>query len=333
MDLTTDLIPAAPDLLPAVFDSGKNIEAMIAKVEARARSETHDVTTEEGRKGIASLARKVSRSKTAMQAIGDPLAKEAREKWDALNVHRREVVERLDKLRDEVKQPLTDWRAAEEARFAAHNDRLEALGAFKDYTATLGSDQIQKAIDTLDVVEISEKWEEFEVEAADTKGLSLAHLRRILAGSQEAEAREAELEELRREKIEREAADQRRRADEAMKRRELIAAEAATKAAEAKAATDIEAERDRADKEVKEANHRAEDAATTERNRIEAAAEAERQIIAKREADQEHRKRIKARTCLAIIRLIAGVEQVTDSAERIVEAIGAGEIPHVTINY
>lgn len=86
-----------------------------------------DLTTERGRKAVASLAYKVARTKTAIDDAGKLLTEEWRGKISVVDKARREIRERLDGLRDEVRAPLTKWEADEEARLKVVDERFEWL--------------------------------------------------------------------------------------------------------------------------------------------------------------------------------------------------------------
>ena len=100
-----------------------NVEKLIGDVESEVRSIVCDVTTAKGRKEIASLAHKVSRSKTALDALGKDLVSDWKTKTKAVDSERKQIRDRLDALRDEVRKPLTDWEEEEKQRI--ENERLE----------------------------------------------------------------------------------------------------------------------------------------------------------------------------------------------------------------
>lgn len=336
MDLTTDLITSR-DLLPTVFDSDKNIEAMIAAAEHDARSLTHDVNTEDGRKGIASLRRKVSRSKTAMQAIGDPLAAAYREKWDELNVLRRKVVDRFDALRDEIGKPLDDWWTAEAQRIEAHGDRLLALKAVCYLTMALGSAAIRDQLDAARDITLGEEWEEFQDAAREARESAIAHLCDILGAAETAERAAAELDQLRRDKAERDETDRIAAREREQEDREKRAADRARWEAQEKAAAVLEAEKDRAELEVSQAKLRADkaeqdarEAVERERAEVTRVEKIHRDAKVKREADEAHRERIHAAAGEALIVSCYLSEEVSDA---VLNAITDGQIPHVAITY
>jgi hypothetical protein len=106
----------------AVFGEG-NAERLINDIRNEVLPIVCDVETAKGRKEIASLAHKVSRSKTALDSLGKNLVADWKAKSKAVDAERKYIRDSLDALRDEVRQPLTDWEDAERAR--AEREALE----------------------------------------------------------------------------------------------------------------------------------------------------------------------------------------------------------------
>lgn len=102
-----------------VFD-GDNITHILDNVEKQARELVPDLTTDKGRKEIASMSGKVASSKVALDNMGKKLAKNVKAK-------RKIIVDRLDALKIEVRRPLTDWENAEQVRVDALEARLKEL--------------------------------------------------------------------------------------------------------------------------------------------------------------------------------------------------------------
>src|SRR5690606_23826871 len=78
-----------------------------------------DLTTEKGRKEIASMAFKVAKTKTAIDAAGKLLNEEARAKINIVDAARRDIREKLGELKDEVRRAVAVWEGKEEERIAA----------------------------------------------------------------------------------------------------------------------------------------------------------------------------------------------------------------------
>lgn len=325
-----------------------------------------DLTSEKGRREIASMAFKVAKTKTAIDAAGKLLNEEARAKINIVDAARRDIREKLDALKDEVRRPLTEWEAKEEERVTA----CEALiGRMKADAIVPLEDTAQSVADRLAEVKAFALDEgQFQTllpaalqqQAATVETLTAAHARLV-----KEEADRAELERLRAEAAERaereraeaeakaaaEAAERAKqeaearaaRAAEEEKARIEAAAKAAEEAARAQAEAAARAEREaseRAHAEALAAEKRradeAEAARQAEADRIaretaarEADEKAAAEAAAARAADIEHRSKIMGTAKQAIMG--HGVGEQT--ARAIVLAIAAGDVPNVSIKF
>lgn len=233
-----------------------------AHIQAEVDAFEPDISTTKGRDAIKSLAFKITRTKTAIDAAGKELNEEARAKINAVDAERRAARDHLDELAKTVRKPLTEWEEAEKAREAEveriiamfRTSRFVEMGEASDHIRERGTIIHNIAIDP-DVFQ--DRADEAEREKKDT----VDHLLGALAQAEKAEAAAAELEKLRREKAEQEAAAQAKRdADEAEARRveqEKLAEQAkADAAAEEKRKIEAAAEQARRDVEEKAENDR-----------------------------------------------------------------------------
>jgi hypothetical protein len=334
---------ALPDtpVLVAAFSAPEKMEAILTRIETEVRAVAPDLSTVTSRKAIASLAFKVARSKTALDDIGKDITEDARKQIDAVNAKRRDIRDRLDALKNEVRTPLDDWEAAEAKRVADMEDRL------RDFTDDLpgpdaSSTEIWAVIQDIEEIPIDDTWAEFKDRAAAAKEGTLNMLNALLPKARDREAERAELERLRAEAAKREAEEQARlRAERAKAEAERIerekaeAAERAAKDAEWRAKAEAEriaresAEREASlQRQLAEAKAREEAAAARERERIaaeQAKAEAERRA---READQARRAEVRTVISDAITQVL---DENLDSPTAVAEAIMAGRIPHVRV--
>ena len=126
-----DLVVIEKKNAMAVFTNNDQLDPLIEAIEKEARSLVPDVTTKKGRDAIASMAHKVTRSKTYIDNAGKDLVAELKALPKQIDESRRGVRERLDALKDEVSRPLTEWEEeqerikAEEAMNALHVEALE----------------------------------------------------------------------------------------------------------------------------------------------------------------------------------------------------------------
>ncbi|MCO7526346.1 hypothetical protein NJH54_17775 [Pseudomonas asiatica] len=199
---------------PAIYVAG-GLKQFIDLVKAEVEGEVPDLTTRKGRERIASLAAKVSKSKTAVEKPGRDYLRRLKEMPKVVEAELREFVTTMDALRDETRRPLTEWEAAEDARIDRHNDRLNWLKTLADDLGELSSLHIKGLIAEAEGMQLGAHWEEFEAEAANAKDKVLSTLRAALQKREQFEAEQAELARLRREAEERAEQDRIRLAQEA----------------------------------------------------------------------------------------------------------------------
>ncbi|ODB39570.1 hypothetical protein A9L43_15825 [Pseudomonas mosselii] len=199
---------------PAIYVAG-GLQQFIDLVKGEIEGEVPDLTTRKGRERIASLAAKVSKSKTAVEKPGRDYLRRLKEMPKVVEAELRDFVTKMDTLRDETRRPLTEWEAAEDARIDRHNDRLNWLKTLADDLGELSSLHIKGLIAEAEGMQLGAHWEEFEAEAANAKDKVLTTLRAALQKREQFEAEQAELARLRREAEERAEQDRIRLAQDA----------------------------------------------------------------------------------------------------------------------
>jgi len=73
------------------------------------------LNTAKGRALYGSMAMKVSRLKTALDGMGKDLVDELKDKPKKVDAERKRIRDLLDQWRDDVKQPVVDWQAEQDA--------------------------------------------------------------------------------------------------------------------------------------------------------------------------------------------------------------------------
>lgn len=307
-----------------------------------------DLSTATSRKEIASLAYKVTRTKTAIDNAGKKLNEDARAKINAVDAKRRIVRDELDALAEQARKPLNDWEAQEDARIEYCMSILKAIedcgnGLIGGESAPFGlilHELEQKIV-------INAELAEFEEQARVAHKIALDKVRAAFEAHQKAEADRIELEKLRAEKAQREEAD--RLAAEAAERERLEKdrqqkAEAEYKVNVARAAEEArqaeiakaKAEQERVEREAAakvaaaeaEAKAAREKAEREERER-QAAIQREKDEREARERDRDHRGKVMGEVKAALMAQGAG----ESTAKKIVLAIIAGEIPHCRMEF
>lgn len=339
----------------AVLTDEKTYDAFILHVKSEINAFKPDLSTENSRKKIGSLAYKITRSKTAIDAAGKKLNEDARAKINKVDAARRKVREELDALAEAARKPLTDWEDDETARAERIQSiirRIEEIGEGR-------IDGAQQLFDVLfheleEAIIIDETFGDLEPEAKIAKVKAREKLTRAKEVFDRAEADRLELERLRAAEQERQAQKEARRAEEERlaqiereraeeaerarlaeedaRRREQEAAENARQ----QALREAEEELLRLEREKAEAIERAE---AEKRALIEAQERAERERReeeqriadeqAARERDRAHRGAVLGAAKDAII-----AEGADDTiARKLVIAIAAGKIPNVTLRF
>lgn len=329
----TALVPVET-LTPAIFTTKENADDIIAKLRAAAVAQVngHDISTEEGRKAIASAAYAVARSKTAIDEMGKKLVADTKAKVRAFDVERGRIWDACEAIQIEVRKPLTDWEEADKARIRAHEGKLGelvTLGVFvADPTKPVTTAQItERVTKLLEIANSNYDWQEFRDRAATVAKTVKAHLDQTFS---EAQAREDAAAEAARQAAAR--AEQER-----IEREQRIAAEAADRArveAETAAQREIAEANARANAEAAArqlAEQQAAAAAETERKRLEAAKQREIDEAKRREASRLHREKVKGDAAEAIY---AAVGLMTlEMADAVFDAIADGKIPNVKVEW
>lgn len=364
MDQVIDRPSASSDLLitlPATmtaeaFTDDKQFESLFAKVKDEVSRHKPDVSTKTGRDAIASLAYKVSRTKTTLVAQGKKLTEGWREQTKKVNAACNTIESRLDALRDEVRGPLSRWETAEKARLDDLNERLQALISLSKVGFGRTSAELRAFLSEAENTPMgANAWQEFAPQASVAQQDAIDTLNRLLATAEKQEREAAELEQLRAEKAERDRQEAERLAAEQAKREaeeqaerdrraaeqrkvelEQAAAEAAQRvqrdAAERIAAAEQAAKdaQERAQREIDEQKARMEREADEARKREADAKAAEEAEQRRRDENKAHRRKVNRAIVAA---LIAGSGITEQQAETIVLNILAGQVPNVTLQY
>ena len=333
MSETTELsvIEIKPEQAPALYIPN-GLDSYLEHIKASV-SEAPDLSTDKGRKRVASLSASVSRSKTLIEKPGREYLKRLKEAVKPAEQEIKRFVDACDALRDEVRRPLTEWEAEQEKLAAEkqmqewHTEALELNAAFDKELAL----QIEAAHATalLDNYEYDRDIAEKKAEAERQRIAHEEELKRQAVEQAQREAdekiqrereasakREADLKaQAEQEKRDREAADKKAEQD-----RIDTAAKAEREKQEAIAAEQLKAKQE-ADRIQREAKQK-EDARLAEEKRIadEAAARA---------ANVEHKRAINQQAVADLV--AAGITE--ECAVQCVKAIAKGQVSAIAITY
>lgn len=348
------------DNYPATFGVA-GLKRFVDAARAAVIDEVPDLTTDKGRKRIASLAATVAKSKTAVDGHGRAYLRQLKEMPKVIEAELREFESDMNALRDEVRKPLNDYEAAiAEAKAkvdAAMNDIL-ALGTV---TEEATASEILETLTKAGKIKPAAKVFGDRLEEAKAKLQHVINtLTEIHAKRKAIEDQAAENQRLRDELAERTRLDDIRKASEkaVQDERDRVAKEAQDKKdADAKRLLDAEEEARNATARAEEAECQqaetkrlADEQAVNAKARedkaaqdaidkknsddAEAAAEEQRQKEA-REANEKHRGQINKKALEALVSIkVEGVTPITEAqAKQIVIAIVKNMIPSVSIAY
>jgi hypothetical protein len=365
-------------LIPQIDNPGdlfvpNGLDPIIENITAQVEAIRLDISTETGRKEVASVAYRVARSKNAIDEAGKKLGESIKAKAKLIDIERRRAWDALEALQKRVRAPLDEWEAREKNRIAKYEAELTAMQSLRDFNGSATSQEIQARLNTLNGYK-GREWEEFYERAKVAFGATAFMLTQMLEAAQKAEAERADLERLRKEETERKQRERDEKLQAEAAERARLAAEAKAKAEADILAAKVKEEAERVQREKKAAEDRAakaeadkkaalakaesdkkaaeakakrdaEEAVRRERERVEAIEKAQAIAQAKREANKKHRAKINGEAFDALVAVLdelgdthdagEGDRPVTsgDQIEAIIEAIADGRIPHIVINY
>ena len=329
-------------------------QALFDRIASQARSIVPDLSTDKGRKAIASVGRKVATTKTAFDAHGKALKEHYTVITNKIDADRKLFRDQCDALRDEVRQPLTDWEQAEKDRVAKHENSILVIKEHLQELDSLNAERIANRIKHLENFDVDYTFEEYEDQAKLAKFETLETLRKALAEREKYEAEQAELEAKRQaealrqqqerdaqiareatEKAQREAEEKARFEAERVQREKAESEQREARLIAEKEAAELreQALKQKAIDDAKQAEIAKQQAIEAERKRIEAEqfaqAEAVRKAQEAREANVAHKKQICSEALKGLTDL--GVDE--ELGKEILRAINKGLVPHVSIKF
>jgi len=337
-----ELLPAiVNELTPMDLFTKEHMEGVIAYVHKRATEHKADLETVGSRKAIASNSHMVSKSKTALEAIGTTLMAKKKAEIKSFNEVMKMMKDAFDKIRDESRIKLTEWESAKKAREAELAEFANELERGVEFDAT--ADQMK-----VRMTELMECIFPADLDGGQTEKLDMVRrntwnrINEMYLSQIKIEAEQAELSELRKKdnaRINEEAAEKR------AKEIAQIEIDKAEKKAEDKRLLEL-AEIEKSNRAAAEAMQKAKDAemlAAQEKALREASEKQAADEKAKREQDEKDRLEREEKAAIdADIKKAQNREQVvvaffelgldTEQSQKVVGAIEDGKIPGVSIN-
>ena len=136
------------------------MDKTLKKIESEVLSFVPDTSCDKGRKAIASLSGKVSKSKTVLDNAGKTLVSDWKSKSKLVDASRKKARDFLDALRDKARQPLTDWELAELKKVAAEKLKQEIESAHIDALAMNDLFDREKAIAEKERIAVEKEMED-----------------------------------------------------------------------------------------------------------------------------------------------------------------------------
>jgi len=293
--MTNELITLDEINAVTIFSTKGGANDILSKIEEKARSVVLDVTTPQGRKDTAALAYSASRSKTALCKMADEMTSDWKARTKAVNTEKKEITERLDALRDEIREPLNKIERIEKERIAEHEDALSLISDVIGFEYHTTQDVDENIIKSKEVYH-NRDWQEYAEKAKFAFDRNIASLEGFRAGIIAREKEQAELEEFR-----------------------------AAKAAQEQKERDAE----NAARGLKRVEEAKEQAVRDERARAKAAQEAETRRQEALASDTKRRAEVKEVIKAQLVKI--GLTE--NEALNITTAICEGKIPHVSVDY
>ena len=331
----------------ALLDPAKKAE-LYAFIENEIAVFVPDLETEKGRKAIAALAYKITRTKAAIDDAGAAMKSEWLKKSQEIDAGRREVREKLDALKEKAREPLTKWEKDEEQRQARVKELFDFFQAVVIIKANDTAESVAAYIQHTKTIAISEElFRDQWTNAVNAQNAAVLSLRKSLAKIEEDEFDRAELERLRKESEARKIADQ-KIADEAEatrlmnerqeRERKRLAELAETNRIAEEGRAKLEAENiEKARKEAEERTRRELEAKhNAELKRIADEETARQQVRLRKEAEQKKLSENKKHRAKVIMAARAALEECglsENDAHTVVDSIVDGKIPAVTISF
>jgi len=371
-DMTpNELVTIEPQNALTIFTTANAIDPLLERVRMEIDGFHADVSTDKGRKAIASMAYKVAKAKTYLDDAGKALADQQKEIPKKIDACRKRIRDTLDQWKDEVRAPLTEWEAAEKNRVAGHKANIELLSSLWQVEG-LDAATIKRRLAQAEGFAIDESCEEFLKEYAAEKDAAIASLRKSLAAREKYEAEQAvyanlrqaeqvriqqerdaqiareatekaqreaeekarfEAERVQREKVESEQreAKLKHEAEQALIREQQLKEQAEQQARQAEIDKALAIER--AEQAAKQAEHNKQLAIQAERERI------EREVREKEEAERKEQERREAdkahkkQVCDAILAELAKINIDEKTGQDLIKAIYNNQIPNIKITF
>jgi len=208
--MTTELIITNQGFLttPEKLFTPEGVKLIVDEIKLKVdefKNSYPDVTTDKGQKEVGSFNYKIARTKTPLDDLGTKLVEEETKKVRNIQSLRKHIKDSLDGFRDELKKPVDEFKAIEEARIHTIQMRINDIKSTTSNISFIDKQAVNDRLVELENLNASGfDFQEFLVPATKAYQDSKEQLEQRLVFL----AQQEEIEALRREKAARDAADE-----------------------------------------------------------------------------------------------------------------------------
>lgn len=203
---TKDLIEIRTIRPQDVFVEG-GIDNIVKMVKSKADLGPIDISNENDREKVRSMAFKVAKTKNALENMGKEFVDQQKKYLKSIDIKRSLLWEQLDGLQKDIRKPLTDFENTEKNRIQEHQDGMESIRKLLYFENEPSVEEIESRIKFCHELE-KRDFQEYNEQMRSVATGAQERLSEKLAQVIKAEEDAAELERLRAEKAQRE--DQKR---------------------------------------------------------------------------------------------------------------------------
>ena len=128
---------------PTKIFTEKNVDNVLHAIKQEVSKFVPDISTNVGRKDIASMANKIARSKTYLDNLGKDLVSDWKKKSKLVDMERKRIREELDQLKIDIRHPLTEWENKQKEKEAAVVELMNKAKSFRqEYSIQSSSEDI-----------------------------------------------------------------------------------------------------------------------------------------------------------------------------------------------
>jgi hypothetical protein len=125
--MSSQLVSVEKKNIMQVFTDEKGLDPYVKMIKEKVKNHKYDVSTKKGRDEITSLAHNVAKSKVYLDDLGKDLVSGWKKQSKKVDEARKAMRDELIALKDEARQPLTDWEAEAAEKERIFQEKAAAL--------------------------------------------------------------------------------------------------------------------------------------------------------------------------------------------------------------